>query len=45
MKIKAKKLEEYSVLNPETSSDSPSLKSKGVRLHSAKQQKNNKINK
>lgn len=28
---------EYSVLNPETSSDSPSEKSKGARLHSATQ--------
>jgi len=36
-KIKAKGPLEYSVLNPETSSDSPSEKSKGARLHSATQ--------
>jgi hypothetical protein len=30
-KIKAKKAPEYSVLNPETNSDSASLKSKGAR--------------
>lgn len=30
----------YSVLNPETNSDSPSAKSKGVRLVSAKQEAN-----
>lgn len=30
---------EYSVLNPETSSDSPSEKSKGARLHSAMHEK------
>jgi hypothetical protein len=30
----------YSTLNPETSSDSPSAKSKGVRLVSAKQEIN-----
>jgi hypothetical protein len=29
----------YSVLKPETNSDSPSEKSKGERLHSAKQDK------
>jgi len=35
-KNKAKDIPEYSTLNPETSSDSPSVKSKGVRLVSAK---------
>ena len=30
----------YSVLNPETNSDSPSAKSKGVRFVSAKQEAN-----
>jgi len=30
----------YSILNPETSSDSPSAKSKGDRLVSAKQEEN-----
>lgn len=39
-KIKAKGPLEYSVLNPDTSSDSPSEKSKGARLHSAIQDKN-----
>ena len=34
-KIKTKPPELYSVLNPDTSSDSLSEKSKGVRLHSA----------
>merc|ERR1712024_161247 len=34
-KIRTKPTEEYSMLNPETSSDSPSEKSKGVRLVSA----------
>lgn len=34
-KIKTNPTEEYSILNPETSSDSPSEKSKGVRLVSA----------
>lgn len=34
-KIKAKKAPEYSVLNPETSSDSDSAKSKGARCVSA----------
>ena len=37
IKMKAKGKAMYSVLNPETSSDSPSAKSKGVRLVSAKQ--------
>lgn len=36
IKIKAKRLEPYSILNPETNSDSPSAKSNGVRLVSAK---------
>lgn len=36
MKIKAKPTAPYSTLNPDTSSDSPSAKSKGVRLVSAK---------
>ena len=39
-KIKAKKAPEYSVLNPETNSDSASLKSKGARWVSAKVQIN-----
>jgi hypothetical protein len=34
-KIRAKCPPEYSTLNPDTSSDSPSAKSKGVRLTSA----------
>ena len=34
-KINTKPIEEYSTLNPDTSSDSPSAKSKGVRLVSA----------
>ena len=38
--MKANSPLEYSVLNPETSSDSPSEKSKGARLHSAIQDKN-----
>lgn len=36
MKIKANNPLLYSILNPDTSSDSPSAKSKGVRLVSAK---------
>jgi hypothetical protein len=36
MKIKANPPLLYSILNPETSSDSPSAKSKGVRLVSAR---------
>ena len=36
IKIKAKLTPLYSVLKPDTSSDSPSAKSKGVRLVSAK---------
>lgn len=43
IKIKEKKPPLYSVLKPETNSDSPSEKSKGVRLVSAKQI-NNQIN-
>lgn len=35
-KIKAKKAPEYSVLNPETNSDSDSEKSKGARWDSAR---------
>lgn len=33
----------YSVLNPETSSDSPSTRSKGVRLVSARAEESHKI--
>lgn len=40
IKIKANLPALYSVLNPETSSDSPSAKSKGARLVSAMQVKN-----
>ena len=40
MKIRANPPLLYSVLNPDTSSDSPSAKSKGVRLVSAKQDAN-----
>ena len=36
---------EYSILNPETNSDSPSEKSKGVRFVSAKEEINQTINK
>ena len=39
-KINAKPPLLYSVLNPDTSSDSPSAKSKGVRFVSAKQEAN-----
>lgn len=39
-KIKAKKAPEYSVLNPDTNSDSASEKSKGARWVSAKEQIN-----
>ena len=38
IKIKANPPEPYSILNPETNSDSPSEKSKGVRFVSAKQE-------
>ena len=36
-KIKANPADPYSILNPDTSSDSPSAKSKGARLVSATQ--------
>jgi len=39
-KIKAKPPLLYSTLNPDTNSDSPSAKSKGVRLVSAKEVQN-----
>lgn len=39
-KIRANSPLEYSVLNPDTSSDSPSEKSKGARLHSATHERN-----
>jgi hypothetical protein len=39
-KIKAKPPLLYSTLNPETNSDSPSAKSKGVRFVSAKEVQN-----
>ena len=38
MKIRANPTLPYSMLNPDTSSDSPSAKSKGVRFVSAKQE-------
>jgi len=40
MKINANPSLPYSILNPDTSSDSPSAKSKGVRFVSAKQEIN-----
>jgi len=40
IKITAKPTLPYSILNPETNSDSPSAKSKGVRLVSARQETN-----
>ena len=40
IKIKANPPALYSVLNPDTNSDSPSAKSKGVRFVSAKQEAN-----
>jgi hypothetical protein len=40
IKIRAKPTDPYSILNPETSSDSPSAKSNGVRLVSAKHEIN-----
>lgn len=43
MKIKANKPLLYSILNPDTSSDSPSAKSNGVRLVSAKLVMNHRI--
>jgi len=42
-KIRANSPLEYSVLNPDTSSDSPSEKSKGARLHSARHERNQMI--
>jgi len=42
IKIKEKKPPPYSTLKPETNSDSPSEKSKGVRLLSEKQITNQK---
>jgi hypothetical protein len=42
-KIKANPPEEYSTLKPETNSDSPSAKSNGVRLVSARQETNHII--
>jgi hypothetical protein len=44
IKIKAKVPLLYSVLNPETNSDSPSAKSNGVRLVSARVVVNHTIN-
>ena len=44
-KIKANQPPMYSVLNPETNSDSPSAKSKGLRFVSAKQEENQIENK
>ena len=43
MKMSAKEVALYSMLNPETSSDSPSAKSKGVRLVSARMEINHMI--
>lgn len=43
IKRKAKRAPPYSILKPETSSDSPSAKSKGARLVSARQVINQKI--
>ena len=40
IKIRVNPIDPYSTLNPETSSDSPSAKSKGVRLVSAKHEIN-----
>lgn len=45
IKMNANKLLLYSVLNPDTSSDSPSAKSNGVRLVSARFVMNQMINK
>jgi hypothetical protein len=45
MKIKENSPPPYSTLKPETSSDSPSEKSKGLRLLSAKQTNNQQRNK
>ena len=44
IKIKANGPLPYSILNPDTSSDSPSAKSKGVRFVSAKLVINHRIN-
>lgn len=43
MKIRANLPPPYSILNPETSSDSPSAKSKGARLVSARSVTNHAI--
>ena len=43
MKIRANRPLLYSTLNPDTSSDSPSAKSKGVRLVSARFVMNHRI--
>lgn len=43
-KIRENKPAPYSVLKPDTNSDSPSEKSKGERLHSATQDNNQHIN-
>jgi len=43
IKIRAKRPLLYSTLNPDTNSDSPSAKSKGVRLVSAKLVMNHRI--
>ena len=45
IKIKANPKLPYSILNPDTNSDSPSAKSKGVRLVSASSITNHIINK
>jgi len=45
IKIKVNPTPPYSMLNPETSSDSPSEKSKGVRLVSATHERSQKKNK
>jgi hypothetical protein len=44
MKMRANRPALYSTLNPDTSSDSPSAKSKGVRLVSARLVMNHIIN-
>lgn len=44
IKTKANKPPPYSTLNPDTSSDSPSARSKGVRLASAMQSKSHTKN-
>lgn len=45
IKIRAKVPELYSVLNPDTNSDSPSAKSNGVRFVSAREEISHIINK